>query len=72
LLIPALAGVHVGESFLKNALLNWKKWQNVWKNLITHYTPPRVDPKHDYLIIDGIIEKWDPTLAKGMWLRSSH
>jgi hypothetical protein len=64
-LIPALAGVHVGESFLKNALPKWKKWPNVWKNLITHYTPPRVDPEHDYLIIDGDILEMGPEISKG-------
>ena len=49
---------------MRNILPKWKKWQKVWKNRITHYTP-RVDPKHSDVEIDGVIENWNPKKAKG-------
>ena len=48
-----------------------EKWQKVWKNRITHYTP-RVKPEHALpcrVIADdetkGIIEKWSTKKGKG-------
>jgi hypothetical protein len=45
------------DFFHKLMMQKWKKWQNVWKNSILHYTP-RVKPHHDDVRIDGIIEAW--------------
>ncbi len=52
------------EPYKKLLLQKWKEWQKVWNNRIKHYTP-RVDPQHDDVIIDGIIEKLEMKKPKG-------
>ena len=52
------------EPYLKNLKPKYAKWQKVWKNRLDHYTP-REKPAHEPIPIEGIIEKWDPKVAKG-------
>lgn len=52
------------QPFLKSLLPNWKKWQKVWKNRITHYTP-RTKPQHPDVDVAGIIQKWNAKKKSG-------
>ena len=52
------------EPYLKLLKPKYAKWQKVWKNRLDHYTP-REKPAHEPIPIEGIIEKWDPKVAKG-------
>ena len=53
------------EKFLKDTRPNYVKWQGAWKNRIKHYTP-RTKPAYDDVPVDGLIEKWNPKLARSV------
>jgi hypothetical protein len=52
------------QPFLKPLLPNWKKWQKVWKNRITNYTP-RTKPQQPNVDVASIIEKWNTKRKTG-------
>ncbi len=52
------------QPLLKSLLPNWKKWQKVWKNSITNYTP-LTKPQQPDVDVAGIIQEWNAKKKSG-------
>ncbi len=52
------------EIFLRHQKPNYIKWQQAWQNSITHYSDytPRDTPAYDDVPVEGLIEKWAPSV----------
>ncbi len=51
------------EAFLRMQRPKYIEWQKSWKNRIKHYTP-RKQPVYEDVLVEGVIEKWDPKVTK--------
>ena len=53
------------EKFLKETRPHYVKWQGAWKNSIKYYTP-HTKPAYNDVPVEGLIEKWNTKLSRGV------